>query len=50
MKYYIDRLSQAESAADKREFTRGMLGNEKLNAGSFALGWIAGWLITRGSK
>lgn len=50
MKDYIDRLNKAESAADKREFTRGVLGQEKVNAGSFALGWLAGWLITRGSK
>jgi hypothetical protein len=50
MKYYIDRLTEAESAADKREFTRGVMGTEKTNAGSFALGWIAGWLITRGNK
>lgn len=45
MKYVVDRLTQPQSEADKKEFIRGMLGTEKVNAGSFALGMVAGWLL-----
>lgn len=47
MKYIIDKLSDpTKSEADKREFTRGVLGMDKFNAVSYASGWVAGWLLT----
>jgi len=46
MKDFMSQLSEAKSQADKREFVRGALGVEKFDAGKFAAGFIAGWLLT----
>lgn len=46
MKDFMSQLSKAKSQADKREFIRGALGIEKIDAGRFAAGFIAAWLLT----
>lgn len=47
MKYVVDRLSQAKSEADRQEFLRGLLGQDKPRAGLFVASVVSGYLLTR---
>jgi hypothetical protein len=50
MKNYIDKMTDLNSPHERREFSKGAMGQDKFNAQSFASGMFAAWLLNQGRK
>ena len=50
MKDYIDRLTDANSARERRQITRDEMGMQDPNIGSMAMGFLAGLLFSSAAR